>query len=419
MVQDVLPSVVGLYIEGQPSLSDEPRGSLGAGVIVNSNGLFVTNAHVVKGARSIVVQTNGGSKFFGKMIGIDEQTDLALVKIQSNQTFQPIKIGQSSELRIGTEVIAVGNPFGLQQTVTSGIVSSLHRSDLSSRIQDYIQIDASINPGNSGGALVNENGELIGINTSILSTERTPGKSPHNIGIGFALPIDIVIPVIHQLQKYGHVKPGWLGASTQDLDESMASALQSSTTKGVVVTETMPNSPASTAGLEPLDIVTHINNVEIADREHFRSIIVVHGPDKQINLRIISHGEKKSIKVTTGSVNDYNKKASSVDKSVFDGIHVVNHNELNLKGTTTMGLRVIYIDADSPGTLSGLIPNDIILSINGKKINQISEFPKISDNLKAHNILHVLRGEQSFYVALGNTKSHKNAVSNVPKKPTK
>lgn len=405
VVQTTLPSVVGLFIESADvSPHEASAGSLGAGVIIGQDGHIITNAHVVKNAKTIVVQLSNGSKHYARLIGADSQTDIALVKIDSTDIFKPIKVGISSNVKIGSQVIAIGSPFGLQQTVTSGIVSSLHRSDFTLRIQDYIQIDAPINPGNSGGALINNKGELIGINTSILTTDRSDRQtSAHNIGIGFALPIDIVIPVIAQLKSHGHVKPGWLGLVNQDLDKNMAKALKADVDKGVVVNEVQPGSPAALAGLKPLDIVTHVDKIAISDFEHFRSIIVVQGPKKMLDLHIIRSGHEQIIHVVTGSPDKAIDNTRS--SNAFSGIHVVNHNELNLNGVTTVGLRIIYIDAQSQGALSGLIPNDIVLSINDKPTKEISHFNDVLKNLKDVNIVKVLRGERKFYFALtGNQK---------------
>ena len=412
VVQTTLPSVVGIFIEkANISPVESSTGGLGAGVVLSQDGYIVTNAHVIKDAQTIVVQASNGSKYYARTIGGDEQTDIALIKIDSPDKFQPIKLGISSNVKIGSQVIAIGSPFGLQQTVTSGIVSSLHRSDLSLRIQDYIQIDAPINPGNSGGALINNQGELIGINTSILTTDRS-GKqgSAHNIGIGFALPIDIVMPVAAQLKSHGHVKPGWLGLVNQDLDKNMAKALHTDVEKGVVVNEVQPGSPAALAGLKPLDIITHVDKIAISDFEHFRSIIVVQGPKKMLNLHIIRNGHEQIAHIVTGSPDK--SMAEKQTLNAFAGIHVVNHNELNLNGVSTVGLRIIYIDAQSQGALSGLMPNDIILTINGAPTEEISQFKNVLKKLKDVNLVRVLRGERKFYFALTGTPAEKQDQKN-------
>ena len=399
IIQKSLQSVIGIYSESQDA-SPSSSGRIGAGVIISKEGHAITNAHVITQSRQIVVQLNDGQKLYADVIGADEQSDLALLKINTNQVLTPMPIGKSDSIHIGSQVIAIGNPFGLSQSVTQGIVSSLHRSDTSSRIQDFIQIDAPINPGNSGGALLNSNGQLVGINTSIISVPKSDDKSvAHNIGIGFAIPMDIAIPIVKQLQKNGRLQPAMLGIVSQNVDHNLAQALNFDQDYGVLVTDTVPQSPAAKADIKPLDIIMSINGVKIFDYEHLRSIIAAHGPDFNITLKLMRNKKihTLSLKTTAPISNKKNEHTNA-----FKGIHVVNHEALELGQSKVTGLRVVFIEDQTKAALSGLLPNDIITHINNQPLTSIDSFSQMFTKLPKNNILTCLRGNRLMYFALNN-----------------
>lgn len=395
VIEKALESVVGLYVE--KTLTDDKGQqavvpSVGSGVIVDSSGLVLTNAHVIENATTIVAQLNDGTKTFVSVTGVDISSDIALLQLEPRAKYNAIEVGQSCTLKIGTPVTAIGNPFGLSQSVTAGIISGLHRSDHSSKIQDYIQLDAPINPGNSGGALIDQNGRFIGMNTAIISS---PGGGVGNIGIGFAIPIEIVLPIYKQLQMYGHTSPGFLGVISQNMNEALAVALNVPSNKGVMITQVVPSSPADTAGLKETDVITHLNDVPIFDAEHLRSMIVAQGQDNTIDLKVYQNGKPKVIKVTTKR-----PQAAVETKSVFAGIYVIEYDETTLTGLRHTGLRVTHINKDSPALLSGLMPGDVIVAINGHKISKIEDIKGLFSPLRKSYLLHIGRENQSVFVAL-------------------
>ncbi len=399
IIENALPSIIGIYAEAAEPTLDSPS-HIGAGVIISKEGHAITNAHVIKDSRNIIVQLNDGQKHFAQVVGADIQSDLALLKIESKNKFKPIQIGNNTSVQIGSQVMAIGNPFGLSQSVTSGIVSGLHRSDTSLRIQDFIQIDAPINPGNSGGALLNERGELVGINTSIINVNKNEKSRPVNIGIGFAIPIDIAMPIINQIQKNGHVQPAWLGVVTQNIDHNISQVLGVQSDRGVIVTAVIENSPAANANIQPLDIILSVNGVKINDFEHLRSIIIAHGPDYDTQIHLIRKKQEQTLSLKTAAQKTMNQKEKIND--AFQGIHVVNHQELELGQKKVSGLRVMFIDEKTPAALSGLMPNDIITHINETSLESINQFSHLYNNLPKENILTVQRGSRKMYVALNN-----------------
>ncbi len=260
--------------------------SLGSGVILSAEGYILTNNHVIADAAEIAVALNDGRTISAKLFGADPESDLAVLKIEL-QDLPVITLGRSDNLQVGDVVLAIGNPFGVGQTVTSGIVSGLGRSELGiNTFENFIQTDAAINPGNSGGALINANGELIGINTAIFS------QSGGSHGIGFAIPVNLAKDVLTQLIEHGRVIRGWLGIKIQDITPKLANAFELDSTDGVVISNIVINGPADKAGLDRGDIITHIDEKKIRDFRETLNQISMHKPGEQIKLSIIREGKK-------------------------------------------------------------------------------------------------------------------------------
>lgn len=318
MLEAVTPAVVNISTEGRivmrrnPLLNDpffrrfldipeQPRErrtqNLGSGVIVDAEqGYVITNHHVIRRADTITVTLRDGRQLKAKVIGSDPETDVAVVQIGA-QKLTPLPLADSGQLRVGDYVVAIGNPFGLGQTVTSGIVSALGRNTLGIHgYEDFIQTDASINPGNSGGALVNLRGELVGINTAIFAP--TGG----NVGIGFAIPSNMVKQLMDQLVKYGEVRRGQLGISVQDLTPELAQAFGMETDRGAVVAQIFPNSAAQKAGLKEGDVVLAVDGKAIRDANQLRNAIGLLTVGERVTLTILRDGETKTIKVRIGVI---------------------------------------------------------------------------------------------------------------------
>ena len=260
--------------------------SLGSGVILSKDGYILTNNHVIADAAEIAVALNDGRTTSAKVFGADPESDLAVLKIDL-QDLPVVTLGRSDILQVGDVVLAIGNPFGVGQTVTSGIVSGLGRSSLGiNTFENFIQTDAAINPGNSGGALINANGELIGINTAIFS------QSGGSQGIGFAIPVNLAKDVLTQIIEQGHVVRGWLGIKIQDISPKLANAFELDSTDGVVITNIVINGPADKAGLDRGDIITHINGNKVRDFRETLNQISINKPGTEIKLTIIREGNK-------------------------------------------------------------------------------------------------------------------------------
>ena len=313
-VDKAAPAVVNVYTtkviaERRSPLFDDPlfrhffnkRGdtpeqqretSLGSGVILSTQGYILTNNHVIAGADEIAVALHDGRTVQAKLVGADPDSDLAVLKIALTD-LPVITLGHSKNLRVGDVVLAIGNPFGVGQTVTSGIVSALGRNSLGiNTFENFIQTDAAINPGNSGGALINAYGDLIGINTAIFS--QTGGS----MGIGFAIPVSLAKDVLTQIIEHGHVIRGWLGVKIQDIDPQLAESFKLKSTDGVVVTNIVLNGPADKAGLDRGDVITHIDNKQVRDVRETLDQISQHKPGERINITIIRNGTEQSKQAT-------------------------------------------------------------------------------------------------------------------------
>lgn len=374
--------------------------SLGSGVIIRSNGYIITNNHVIKDADKINVLTVDNKTYIGSVVGTDPRTDIAVIKIKANN-LPTINIGDSDKLRVGEVVIAIGSPYGLNQTVTMGIVSAIGRSNVGiSDYEDFIQTDAAINPGNSGGALVSTKGELIGINTAIFST------SGGYQGIGFAIPVNIVKRVVDSLIKTGKVVRGWLGISIQDLTPDLAKQFGIDVTSGVLIADIVEGGPAEKAGIKQGDVIVELNNKSMTSTVELRNLIASTAPGITVELVLLRDGKKKKFSLKVGELPD--KIVASIEDQTENNLMGVSVQTLTpiIKErmdipSKVKGVIVVDIDPESPAG-SVLRPNDVICEVNKARINDVNDFKKIVTKLKQKNriLLLIYRGGSYLYAVI-------------------
>ena len=374
--------------------------SLGSGVIVSSNGYILTNSHVIKDADEIKVLLSDKREFQGKVIGTDSKTELAVIKIDV-QNLPTIPFGDSDKLQVGEVVIAVGNPFGLNQTVTMGIVSAVGRANVGiADYEDFIQTDAAINPGNSGGALVNAKGELVGINTAIFST--TGGYQ----GIGFAIPSNMAKAVMDSLIKTGKVIRGWLGVSIQPLTPELAKQFNLKKEYGALVGDVIENSPAEKAGILRGDVIIEYNGKKVDEPYNLRNTVANTPPGETAELKIIRNGKIETIKVIIDELPTEAPKAPVIEyKNVLRGISVREltpelYRQMNIS-EKIKGVIVAEIGPDSPAE-GKLMEDDIIQEINRKAIANLKDYESTASEIKPNEIvlLLVFRKGSSVFITI-------------------
>jgi len=348
--------------------------ALGSGVIVSEHGYILTNNHVIKGADEIKVVLYDKREFTGKVVGADPRTDLAVIKINA-KNLPIVRFGSSAKLKTGDIVLAIGNPFGLNQTITMGIVSAVGRSNIGlADFEDFIQTDAAINPGNSGGALVNTSGELVGINTAIFST------SGGYMGIGFAIPSDMAKTVMDSIIKNGKVIRGWLGVSIQNLTPELAKSLGIKETEGVLIAGVERNSPADKAGLKRGDLVIELAGKKVADSTGLRNMVAATAPGTTVELKIIRENKEQAISATLGEYKEKKILKKTAYNNVLKGMTVQEltpglRDKLNLPGDLN-GVVVTDISSDSP--VQGLLQqNDVIQEVNRQPIQSVQDYDQI------------------------------------------
>ena len=371
------------------------RTSLGSGVIIDENGYLITNWHVVQNSSTIKVATLDEKEYDALLIGSDPKSDLAILKIKSSQPFPCVKIGDSDNLLIGETVIAIGNPFGLSNTVTTGVVSALHRSIKKDdeQYENFIQTDASINPGNSGGPLLNIKGELIGINTAIYGEAQ---------GIGFAIPVNTAKRIINDLLRYGEVRSPWLGIYVQNLSRKIAQQFSYPGKYGVMITTVLPASPAYQAGLKRGDIITAIDQQPVKSKESFATMLYSYTADNTIALSVFRDSSQK----------EYAIKAIAFPVSLVDevcwkvlGIAVMENNAAIAKKYglyADQGVVIKSTQDNGQAEQRGLKPGDIMLQINENEIKNMEDFKKnIARNAQRETILVLIqRGPYGYYLNL-------------------
>ena len=369
--------------------------SLGSGVIFDAKqGLVLTNNHVIHRADEITVSLTDGRSFQAELIGSDPATDVALIKIPAEQ-LTALPLADSDKLRGGDFVVAIGNPFGLGQTVTSGIVSALGRSGLGIEgYENFIQTDASINPGNSGGALVNLRGELVGINTAIFS----PGQRGGNIGIGFAIPSNMVKQIIDQLIEHGEVRRAHLGVQMQDITAELANAFDIKSGQGAVVTRVMQGSAADEAGLQVGDVITAIDGNKLRNADSLRNTIGLLLVGKTITLDILREGQAKTLEATVTETQKQVAQQGPVHPKL-SGATFGDLEEASPYYGKLDGVVVYSVKRGSPAWTAGLRSNDIITSANRLPIKTLDDFKPLAHNGK-QLLLNLTRNGRAMFLLL-------------------
>ena len=414
LIEEVGPAVVNISVSGSvtirnplaqdpffrrflpPEAGQRKFESAGSGVIVDAaEGYILTNHHVVENADEITVTLIDNRSLDASVVGSDPGTDIAVLKVDPDGLTE-MPLGDSETVRVGDFVLAIGNPFGLEHTVTSGIVSGLGRTGINPEgYEDFIQTDASINPGNSGGALVNFNGELVGINSAILS------RNGGNIGIGFAIPVNMARSVMDQIISFGTVRRGLLGVNIATITPEIAESYSLDATSGALITLVADDSAAENAGLLIGDVIVTVDAEPIEGAESLRNAIGLLRPGDSVDVGIIREGSAQTVTAILGEANppaDEQQQLSSVDP-VFEGAEIVTSDERGGNSNGVAGLLVTQVQSGSPAALRGLRGNDIITHINRQRTRSVSEAIDIIESARSV-ILQVQRGNRSALVLM-------------------
>ena len=368
--------------------------SLGSGVIVSPEGYILTNNHVIDGATDVRVTLPDKREFQARVVGADPKTDIAVLKLDNAGTLPAITIGDSSKVQAGDYALAIGNPFGVGETVTMGIVSATGRGGLGIEdYEDFIQTDAPINPGNSGGALINDRGELVGINTAILAH-----GSEGNQGIGFAVPVNLAREVMDQILTNGKVTRGYIGVSIQEVTPAIAKAFHTDV-RGALVGDVTPNSPAQEAGLQRGDIITEINGKPVVDSNQLRMSVSMMKPGTTVNLTTLRNGSTQHVNVKLGELPTKQERAAVENESqegALEGVEVASAGP-NAK---TPGVVVTDVDPSSPAADAGLRKGDVIQQVNRKPVRNKAEFEAALRNAGKSPLLLVNREGNTLFLAV-------------------
>jgi serine protease Do len=352
---------------------ERKQGGLGTGFIIDKTGLIITNNHVVEDADTIKVKLKDEREFDAKVVGRDPQTDLALIKVDAKDELPVARLGRSAELKVGEWVLAVGSPFGLEQTVTAGIVSAKGRAIGSGPYDDFIQTDASINPGNSGGPLVNLNGEVVGINTAIIAQGQ---------GIGFAIPIDMATKIVAQLKDNGEVTRGWLGVNIQDLKGELADYYGAKGGEGVLVTEVVPGNPAEKAGIQAKDIITAVDGEKVRTSRELTAKAATLPVGETTKITVVRDGKERTVdvKVAKRPVTVADAGKPPVEKEGEYGLQVTDltpEMARRLKTNRDAGVVVVGVRPDSKAAKAGLQQGDLILEVDRQNVSSTGELKQL------------------------------------------
>ncbi|MDI9818256.1 MULTISPECIES: Do family serine endopeptidase [unclassified Legionella] len=420
ILKNTMPAIVNVAVQGfvqnpaspedeegedkqaRPQLPEKPKKfqSIGSGVIVDpQNGVIITNDHVIRNASLITVTLNDGRRLKARLIGGDSETDIAVLKIDA-KNLKSLPIGNSDTAEVGDFVVAIGNPFGLNsfgnsQTATFGIISATKRSDLNIEgVENFIQTDAAINPGNSGGALVNTNGELIGINTAIIS--------PYggNVGIGFAIPINMAKDVAQQLIKFGSIHRGLMGIFVQHLTPELAQAMgYPEELQGAIIAQVNQDSPAEKAGLKPGDIITQINDTKITQATQVKSTIGLLRVGSEARLTIKRDGKEMTLSAMVTDIKKHEQKLQANNPFLY-GLALKNFEQDSPLHGPVIGVQVTGASENSAGWRAGLRPGDIIIAANKQSTPTVRALQMIAQQKNKQLLLQVLRGPGALYLLI-------------------
>ncbi len=413
LLKRVLPAVVNIAVSGKVAVQQNPMlqdpffrrffgipdqplsrefHAAGSGVIVDpARGYVITNSHVIQHADQITVQLRDGRRLDAKLVGSDPEVDVAVLRVKPDG-LQGIDLGESRQLQVGDYVVAIGNPFGLGQTATLGIVSAVGRSGLGIEgYEDFIQTDASINPGNSGGALVDLHGRLVGINTAIV------GPSGGSVGIGFAIPIDMAREVMDQLIRYGEVRRGRLGVEVQELTPELAKGLGVAADRGAVVTRVMKGSPAAEAGLRSGDVVTSVDGQPVRSAADLRNRIGLRRAGETVKLEVLRAGKTREVETRITAPRLARAKGGSLHAALA-GATLGDQSDT---GERAKGVKVIDVAPGSPAWEEGLRAGDVITSVDREPVESLSDLERVVRKGGKPLLLEIVRGDESLFLSIG------------------
>jgi len=385
------------FFGGENPQREFRRRSLGSGFIINREGYIVTNNHVVENASDIKVSLSDKEEFDAKVIGRDAKTDVALIKIEAKKDLPVVALGDSGKLRVGEWVMAIGNPFGLGSTVTTGIVSAKGRVIGAGPYDDFIQTDASINPGNSGGPLFNMAGEVVGINTAIIATGQ---------GIGFAIPINVAKELLVSLREKGRVVRGWLGVQVQRVTPELAKSFGLDRERGALVADVMPNTPAERAGIERGDVIIEFNGRKIEEMNDLPRIVASVSPGSEVAVKLLRKGQERTIRVKVDEMKEERVAAAgggTLEESLGMTVQELTPEIARSLGLSdTKGIVVTNVEENSSADEAGIRRGDVILEINQRKVDSLKEYQAALARVSGADsmLLLVRRGNNVLYVAL-------------------
>lgn len=371
--------------------------SLGSGFIISDEGFILTNSHVVSGADEIKVKLSDGREFKGEVKGLDEKIDIGLIKIDAKDHLPVASLGDSDRIQVGEWVMAIGNPFGLAQTVTAGIVSATGRVIGTGPYDDFIQTDASINPGNSGGPLFNINGEVIGINTAIVAGGQ---------GIGFAIPVNMAKNIISQLKETGKVTRGWLGVVVQPITPELAQSFGLEGKNGALVSEVVKDGPADKAGMKAGDIVLEFNGKKISEMNDLPRVVASTPVGREVPIRVLRDGKQEQVTVTIERLKDEEgaekQAAGAPDRLGMNVAELTAELAAKMGSSETKGVVVTEVKPGGLADEAGIALGDIIREVNGQKIGTLQDYKRTLERLKKGEVVRLLlrRADSSLYVAL-------------------
>ncbi len=387
-IESLFDEFFGEFFQRDPRIRPQPEQSLGSGFILSKDGYILTNEHVVKGAEEINVRLSDRRNYQAKVVGVDPRTDVAVLKINPEEDLPTVVLGDSDKLQVGQWALAIGNPFGLDRTLTVGVISATKRRDIGIEdYEDFIQTDASINPGNSGGPLLNVYGEVIGINTAVVASGQ---------GIGFAIPINLAHLVADQLIEKGEVVRGWLGVSIQPLTAELAESFGLDRVTGALVNQVLPGSPAEIAGLKQGDILLGFGGQEIEDIRELQLLVANTPTGKTVDVEVLREGKRMNLSVTVTERKPEKAAAAPSNEKSLRGLG------LSVAPTKTgEGVQVASVNPESPAAKAGVRPGDVILSVNRRNVDDPESFRNaVEKTEKNRNVVFLIRrGENTLYLA--------------------